>query len=265
MIIRSIPKIFLLGLFLTWNPLPAYAITSLTVSAQSTGTGGEIISGEAFFSFVDYDFGSGEVEALQIMLTNTSPTTSFRGNLLTGIFFTVDDLNNGTDYNSSLNFDGLAATLRTSNTESITNVDIAPAVNNTATDGGYLAKEGPFGVANSGDDFSDYGFGIATVGMSLVGSGNVLEGDNYGIAAAGSDLTLDGLPGSLPYVDTTATFWIRWQGDTQNLDGLDPKNIVFTYGSLPDNIAVVPEPATVLLLGSGLIGLFLLGWRRGQR
>lgn len=266
MSMRILAPVFLLGLFITWNPLPANAITSLTVSAQSTGTGGEIISAEALFNFINYEFdsGEGEVQALQIMLTNTSPTTSFRGNLLTGIFFSVDDLNNGTDYTSSLNFDGLAATLRTSNTESITNVDIAPAENDTTTDGGYLAKEGPFGVANSGDDFSAYGFGIATVGMSLVGSGNVLEGDNYGIAAAGSDLTLDGLPGALPYIDTTATFWIRWKGDTLNLDGLDPKNVVFTYGSLPDNIAVVPEPATVLLLGTGLVGVAFMVWRRRQ-
>jgi hypothetical protein len=68
----------------------------------------------------------------------------------------------------------------------------------------------------------------------------------------------------LPYIDTTATFWIRWKGDTLNLDGLDPKNVVFTYGSLPDNIAVVPEPATVLLLGTGLVGVAFMVWRRRQ-
>jgi len=239
-------------------PLSAGALP-LVWSGTGFGVGGEAISVETEFDFVTHDFGAGAVDAFQITLRNLSPTTSYRSNLLTGFFFSLDGV--GALPTSDSGFDGLAATVRTSNTTSISNVDIAPAVNNSSTDGTYQLSNGPFGISNGGVDYSAYQYGIATVGYGLAGlNGAALEGDNYGIAAAGSDLTLDGLPSALPVIDASVVFWMAKPAELLSLSQVT--NGRWAFGSLPDHqidhIQPVPEPATGLLLGTALIGM--MGW-----
>lgn len=234
------------------------AHSSLLITGSGTGTWGEDISSSALFEIGDtitHDFGSGEVAAIRITLTNTSETTSYRGNLLTGFFWSMDRIGA-----LDTNIDGLAASVRTSNTASISHVDIAPAVNGTATDGGYQLSNGPFGIANSGISYSAYAYGLATVGYGLTGfSGSATEGDTYGIAAAGSDLTLDGLKNAFPIIDASATFWIARPDELQSLSQIT--NSAFVFGSLPDNrITNVPIPPTFWIFGSALLGL--IGIRR---
>lgn len=226
-------------------------------TGTGTGTGGQPISAEAVFDFVSHDFGAGEVDAVQITLTNTASTTSYRGNLLTGIFFSVYGV--GALPTDAAGFDGQAATVRTTNTTSISKVDIAPAINGTTTDATYQLSNGPFGTANSGVSYSAYAAGIATVGYGLTGfSGAATDGDTYGIAAAGSNLTLDGIPSALPVIDTSAVFWILKPQAWTLFEQIT--NLRFAYGSLPDNkidvtiTNAIPAP-TSLLIWSGLLGV----------
>ena len=248
--------LFFLVLLLGCIPLSAHAVT---YTASGTGTDGHAISASAAFDFVSYDFasGSGLQPALQITLTNTSSEpTSHVGNLLTGFFFSLDGV--GALSTTSAGFDGRAATVLTSRMAPDTNVDIAPAASGT---GMYQLSNGPFGTANSGISYSAFSYGIATVGSGLAGFSGLSGGDNYGIAAAGSNLTLDGLPNALPLIDTTAIFWILRPEELDNLSQLT--NARFAFGSLPDNkLDLVPIPGSLILFGSGLLGLVGIGRKR---
>lgn len=249
---------FFMVLLLGLIPLSAHA---LTYTASGTGTEGEEISASAAFEFVVHDFGLGDRNALQITLTNTSPTTSYQGNLLTGFFFSLDDVGNLPTVHTG--FDGLAATVRTSNMEHIHNVDIAPAVDATPTDGMYQLSNGPFATAG-GIDYFPYRYGISTVGNGLRGfNGAATEGDNYGIAAPGSNLTLDGLPQAVPVIDTTAVFWILQLERLTSLDQLTNARFVFESSILDSKLDAVPIPGSLILFGSGLLGLVGIGrWRK---
>jgi hypothetical protein len=249
-----------LSFFICMILVAGQAHGSLLITSSGTGTGGEEISASALFEIGDtitHDFGSGAVPALMITITNTSPTTSYRGNLITGLFWSMSGVGS-----LNTNIDGLAPTVRTTNTTNIYNVDIAPAVNNTPTDGSFVLSNGPFGTANSGLSYSMYSYGLSTVGYGLTGfSGSATNGDTYGIAAPGSNLTLDGLKNAFPIIDTSATFWIAKPAELTSLSQVT--NAAFAFGSLPDNRITynnVPIPPTVWIFGSALLGL--IGIRR---
>lgn len=233
---------------------------SVTFAGTGTGTSGQQIAASASFLFVTYDFGDGlgPVDSVQLTLRNTAVSTSLRSNLLTGVFFSLT----GTVGNlptSSSGFDGTANVLTTTGTVVR---DIAPAVNNTATDGGFQLANGPFGTANSGVSYAAFRYGISTVGGGLAGfNGAALNagngGDDYGIFAAGSDTSSGQLAALRPIVNSSATFYIKrptgWTTATQ------VSAVRFGYGSLPDNqlegSLQSPEPSTfgLLALGGGLI------------
>lgn len=249
--------------------LPAITHAGFVIEGSGTGTSGESIDARAEFDFVSHDFGAGSVDAIQITLTNLSEVTSFRGNLLTSFFWSLaDDPVSGNPVGNlsttSSGFDGLAATVQTTvGGSTTTNVDIAPAVNNTTTDGTWQLSNGPFGTANSGDSYSAYDYGIATVGMGLTGfSGAAVNGDDYGIFASGSDLTQDGLPQTVPVIDTSAVFWILRPSEFTSYSQIIAAR--FGFGSLPDNyiIASIPEPMTLSLFSIGIAGLWLSSSRR---
>jgi hypothetical protein len=45
-------------------------------------------------------------------------------------------------------------------------------------------------------------------------------------------------------------------------DATRATNVVFSFGTTPGDNVAVPIPPSVLLMGSGLLGLGLFGWRR---
>ena len=267
---NSVKKLSFLAIICVWGLLiPSFAGATL-ITGSGTGTEGATLSSSADFSFGTHDFGLGSVNAIQIILTNTSTTTSYRANLLTGFFWSFST--DGLFTTTSAGFDGLATTVRTSNTTSTSNVDIAPAVrdsdiyslNNFYAQGDKTDNLSP---AQGGPrDWSAYEYAIATVAYGLGGfNGNLVGGDNYGIAAAGSNLTLDGLPTALPVIDSFATFWIAAPAGMTSLPEIT--NFAFAYGSLPDNkLSVpIPEPVSMLLMGAGLMTWGALHRRSGKR
>ena len=259
----TVNKVIRLSLWSCLLTMAAPAHAGFVVDASGTGTAGEAISATAEFDFVayDFDFGLGEQDALQITLTNTSDTTSFRGNLLTSFFFSLAGV--GALPITSAGFDGIAETVQTTTGgTTVSNVDIAPAANK---DGTYQLSNGPFGIANIGEDYSAYDYGIATVGMGLKGfSGAAVGGDNYGIFASGSDLSQDGLPKAIPLIDTTAIFWILKPVELTSFSQLTAAR--FGFGSLPDNsLVAIPEPAVLHLLVAGIAGMWITGFSRRRR
>ncbi len=257
---KAILRSVICVVFASLMTVPAFG--EMIFSGSGTGTGGDPISGTATFDLVMYDFGGGNEDALKITLTNTASSTNLRGNLITGVFFNLSGVGNlNTD---STGFDGLAATVRenASGTQTSSDVDIAPAVQNGATDGTYQLSNGPFGIANSGVNYSAFEYGIATVGMGLSGfQGNATEGDNYGIFAAGTTSFTGGMASALPLIDTSAMFWIKAPEELTDLDQLGD-SVRISYGSLPDNfITAIPEPTSLILFGT-VIGFGTLLLRR---
>lgn len=234
---------------------------SVIYSGSGVGANNAAISASVTFDFVRHDFGLGSVDSVQISVSNTSPTTAYSANLISGLFFSVDG-DVGSLSTTSAGFDGLAATLRTSNTKSVSNVDIAPAVRRTPTYGAYVLSNGPFRTANDGTDFSSFAYGIATAGMGLV-NGSAVDGVGYGIAAAGSNLNSDGLKTLDAVVDATAVFWIAAPSAWTSLDQIaDPIRV--TFGSAPEAYLtltrphIAPEPASMLVWG-GVFAFALVG------
>jgi len=264
---KSMEKWRILILVCCWCMfIPGLGHASVVVTGAGTGTGGDSISATALFELVSYDFGSGPVDAIQLTLTNTSSTTNYRGNLLTGFFWSMS----GVDAlpTDATGFDGLAPTVRTSNTASLSNVDIAPASNKS---GLYLLANRGSSVwnANDGLNYDAYAYGISTVSMQLSGfNGSLTGGDEYGIAAPGTTIPdQNGLYKALPIIDGTAIFYIAKPEELTSLSQIT--NAAFGFGSLPDHrveasVAAVPIPPTVLIFGSGLLGIFGVRRRLGR-
>lgn len=118
--------------------------------------------------------------------------------------------------------------------------------------------------------------GISSSGLGLFGAANfnganlqdpaALDGLQYGITSAG-DNPLTGnkavtAPGKNALIHNSVVFTL---GGLPS--GFDPSasvtNVSFQYGtSLTEPNLRVPEPGTLMLLGSGLIGVCLYRWRR---
>lgn len=251
--------------FLAAQPRVLHAST-IVYTASGTGTSGQAISGSATFTFVTHDFGSGAVNAVELTLRNTAAQTLVRGNLITGVFFSVSGPV-GNLPTSASGFDGVAARVVQSNGSIINNVDLGPALANTATDGRYQLSNGPFGNANNGYPFGAFRYGISTVGGGLAGfSGSAVNGDDYGIFATGSSVSSGGLASARPLIEGSATFWIKLPAGWTSVNQLT--NVRITYGSLPDNFldatpsTPVPEPTGFALLGTGLVAAGSLRHRR---
>ena len=252
------------------NPSQALG-NDIVFTGSGTGTSGSAISATATFEFVTHDFGSGAANAVLVTLANTADSTTLRGNLITGLFFSLSG-NVGNLPSTSAGFDGMAAIVTTAS-GTVHNKDVAPAVNNTLTDGGYQLSNGPFGTANSGASYSAFKYAIATVGMGLSGfNGNAVNNDDYGIFAAGSNVSSPGFANALPLIDSSVQFWVLRPGGWTSLSQLGP-SVRISYGSQPDNFVTAtetdtddppgaaPEPSSMALLGTG-IAFGSVAWRR---
>lgn len=230
--------------------------TPVTFSASGTGTSSQAIAASVTFEFESHDFGGGPTNAVKITLTNTAAQTLVRGNLLTGVFFSLPASvgNLGT---SSSGFDGVAQVVVLSNGSIVNGIDLGPAVAGSSSEGTYQLSNGPFGNSNQGTSFAAFRYGISTVAGGLFGfSGTAMNGDNYGIFATGSNVSGGGLAAARPLIDGSAIFWVARPANWTSEDQVSA--VRFTYGSLPDNFldapppAGVPEPSTFVTIGMGL-------------
>lgn len=256
----------LAALGLAMAPTMSHAVAIFTETG--TGTSGDPLKAQATFGFTTWNFGSGAQNALSITLSNLSASTAYRGNLLTGLFFSIDG-DVGPLTTTAVGFDGRATTVRAAaNGGAIveSNKDLGPAINSTATDGTfqlnnlYLQADT---TANDNQDYSAFEYALATVAYGLGGfNGAAVNADDYGIFATGSNLSQDGLPSVGKMIEGSATFYILRPFGLTSLDQIT--NVLFAFGSLPDNSlppAQLPEPESLALFGLGVLGFGLVARR----
>ena len=138
---------------------------------------------------------------------------------------------------------------------------------NTGDGYGYASSDptGPHG-ANQG---------VSAVGIGFFGDGNFagystprvhLDGDAYDILPAnGISSSGKGFNNKYPLANDSMTFTLTLPTGVTSLDISD---VSFQYSSAitgPNVVGNVPVPPTALLLGSGLMGMGLLGWRRFRK
>ncbi len=186
---------------------------------------------------------------LQVVLTNNSPDDVLvPSQVLTAVFF---------DLGGSPALTPVSALLNGS------------AVFFGPTGGGNVGGEWAYGTGISAFG-QTFGYGISSTGLGLFGQANfnganldgptAVNGLGYGITSAGDDLATGNaeVTGNVPLIQDSVTFLLSGSTDFTVLPTIS--HIQFIYGtSLAENTPV-PEPATFLLLGSGLIGL--AGWGR---
>lgn len=233
----------------------ALATVGLTGQAQAdlyTGSSG------ALSASVDFSInGSGQLVAV---LTNTSTADVLvPSNVLTAVFFS-----------SNAALTPVSAVITAGSTFLFDTVAPVPVAGNVGGEWAYGSVSLPGVGAIQGISSSGFGlFGNANFGGPNLQGPTAVNGLQYGITSAG-DNTATGnraVRGANALIQNSVTFTFA-AGSGINLDSI--RHVTFQYGtSLFDphvsgrEVRGVPEPASALLLGSGLIAAGL--WRRFRK
>ncbi len=196
--------------------------------------------------------GSGQ---LVVTLTNTSPADVLvPSQVLTAVFFNLSDT-----------LTPVSATVASGS------IVYDPAHATTTNVGGEWAYATGLSGAPLGDNsgISSSGLGLFSFsnfnGPELAGPANgALDGLQYGITSAGDNLATGNkaILDSGGLIKNQVVFTLSGLPAGFNLDSIG--NVFFQYGTSL-NESQVPEPSSLLLLGSGILGLGLFGRKRFRK
>ena len=242
-------KVFLV-LFLLLFGTPLVAVADPYTFSTSSGT----LAASADFTL------SGT--HLIVTLTNTSSSDVLvPTDVLTAVFFTLAG-------NPSL---GRVSAVLGAGSSVFYDPDGQPADGIVGGEWAYLSGIVAPGGANQGISSSGLGlFGGANFPGSDLANPLALDGLQYGILSAG-DNTATGNPGGIlgsgGLIKNSVVFTLSGLTEAFVADASTITNISFQYGTdlAEPNIPTVPEPATMLLLGFGLIGMAAFARRKLKR
>ncbi len=224
----------LIGIILT-SMLLVWSGTSLATGITFSGSSGTLSASAAF------DLTG---NTLNLILTNTSSADVLvPSDVLSGLFFNT--------------------------THTLT--PIAASLNGSTVSYGSMSQVGAGWQYKTGISTHGENSGISAAGLGIFGSGNFynpgnnLAGIDYGILSVGDNPATGntGVTGKGPLIKNSVEFTFN-AAPGFTLDELG-NSVVFQYGSsLTENnfSSPVPEPATILLLGSGLIGIVAYGRKK---
>lgn len=188
------------------------------------------------------------------------------GNLVVVLTYTSNTpINNPTDVLTAILFTTTDTTLGTVSallTPGSNVVNCTAANGCTAPSGGNVGGEWAYNL--TGGQFGTNA-GIGSAGLNIFGSGNfsgpnlqgpvAVNGLQFGIIGGGTVNFANGDLGNSALINNSVTFTLSGEGCATAAGCFS--NVHFIYGTSLDS-TVIPEPASILLIGSGLVGAYRL-------